>query len=63
MTSISGRPNVGDLVESVESLESFTGQHGHGRYGVNVHSLDPFPGSKTWLGRGATRFTARMVAS
>jgi hypothetical protein len=39
-------PDIGDLVDSQEALERFARQYGPGRYDVNEHSLDPFPGSK-----------------
>ena len=36
---------VGEIVHSVEVLASFTIEHGPGRYDVDEHSFDPFPGS------------------
>jgi hypothetical protein len=39
-------PDVGDILDSIESLEAFARNHGPGRYDVDEHSLDPFPGSK-----------------
>jgi hypothetical protein len=38
--------DVGDSIESIESLKAFTRCHGPGRYHVDEHSLDPFPGTK-----------------
>jgi len=35
-------PNVGELVDSIESVEAFARQHGPDRYDVDEHSLDPF---------------------
>jgi hypothetical protein len=43
---ISKGPDVGDLLDSVESLEAFPRDHGSGRSDVDEHSLDPFPGTK-----------------
>ena len=31
---------------SIEALERFARDHGPGRYDVDEHSLDPFPGTK-----------------
>ena len=42
---ISKGPNVGDILDSIESLEAFARNHGPGRYDVDEHSLDPFPGT------------------
>jgi hypothetical protein len=42
---ISIGPDVGDVVDSVESIEAFAPQHGPGRYDVDEHAADPFPGS------------------
>ena len=39
-------PEVGDIVDSVEALESFAREHGPGRYDVDEHALHPFPGTK-----------------
>jgi hypothetical protein len=39
-------PNVGDILDSIESLEAFARGHGPGRYNVDEHSFDPFPGTK-----------------
>ena len=44
---ISNGSDVGELVDSVEGLERFERAHGPGRYDVDEHSLDPFPGSNT----------------
>jgi hypothetical protein len=43
---ISIGPNVGHILDSIESLESFARDHGPGRYHVDDHSLDPFPETK-----------------
>ncbi len=43
---ISKGPDVGDILDSIESLEAFARNHGPGRYDVDEHSLDPFPGTK-----------------
>jgi hypothetical protein len=43
---ISKGPNVGDIIDSVESLEAFARDHGPGRYDVDEHAIDPFPGTK-----------------
>jgi hypothetical protein len=42
---ITKSPEVGDLVDSVDSLNSFAREHGPGRYDVDEHSLDPFSGT------------------
>ena len=39
-------PNVGDILDSIESLEAFARDHGPGRYDVDEHSLEPFAGTK-----------------
>jgi hypothetical protein len=36
---------IGDVVDSVEALPAFARDRGLGRYDVDEHSLDPFPGS------------------
>jgi hypothetical protein len=36
---------VGDILDSVEALQACARDHGPGRYHVDEHSLDPFPGS------------------
>jgi hypothetical protein len=43
---INKSPEVGDIVDSVEALKSFVREHGPGRYNVDEHSSDPFPGTK-----------------
>jgi hypothetical protein len=43
---ISKGPDVGDVLDSIESLEAFAHKHGPGRYHVDEHSLEPFPGTK-----------------
>ena len=39
--------DVGDIVDSIESLQAFARDHGPGRYVVDEHSLEPFPGTKS----------------
>jgi hypothetical protein len=36
--------DVSDIPDSVDVLEAFTQDHGPGRYNIDQHSLDPFPG-------------------
>jgi hypothetical protein len=48
---ISKGPDVGDNLDSSESLEAFAREHGPGRYHVDEHFLEPFPGTKD-LGYG-----------
>jgi hypothetical protein len=43
---ISKGPQVGDIIDSIESLEAFARNHAPARYDVDEHSLDPFPGTK-----------------
>jgi hypothetical protein len=43
---ITKNPFVGELVDSTEAAESFAREHGPGRYQVDEHSLDPFPGTE-----------------
>jgi hypothetical protein len=43
---ITKSPEVGDVVDSVDALKSFAREHGSGRYVVDEHSFDPFPGTK-----------------
>jgi len=43
---ITKSPKVGEIVDSVDALESFARDHGPGRYDVGEHSLDPFPCAK-----------------
>jgi hypothetical protein len=50
---ISKRPHVGGILDSVESLETFARGHGPGRYDVDDHSLDPFPGTRVSASAGA----------
>jgi hypothetical protein len=38
--------DVGALINSIEAVESFARQHGRGRYHLDEHSLEPFPGTK-----------------
>jgi hypothetical protein len=42
---ISKGSDVGDILDSVEALPAFARDHGPGRYDVDEHSLDRFPGS------------------
>jgi hypothetical protein len=42
---ISKGRDVGDILDSVEALETFARSHGKGRYDVDEHFLDPFPGT------------------
>ena len=42
---ISKGPDVGDILDSIEALPEFAREHGPGQYDVDVHSLEPFPGS------------------
>jgi hypothetical protein len=42
---ITRSPEVGDIVDSVDALASFAKEHGPGRYDVDEHCLDPFPGT------------------
>ncbi len=44
--SIAKSPEVGDIVDSVDALQSFAREHGPGRYEVDEHSRDLFPGTK-----------------
>jgi hypothetical protein len=43
---ISNGPSVCEILDSIESLETFVRSHGPSRYQVDEHSLDPFPGTK-----------------
>ncbi|MGO9468101.1 MAG: hypothetical protein ACLQVF_28545 [Isosphaeraceae bacterium] len=43
---ITKSPAVGDVVDSVDALEAFAREHAPGRFDVDEHSLDPFPGTK-----------------
>jgi hypothetical protein len=42
---ITKSPDLGDIVQSVDDLRAFAREHGPGRYNVDEHSLDPFPGT------------------
>jgi hypothetical protein len=44
--SISKGADVGEVLDSVESLEAYARDHGPGRYDVYEHSLEPFPATK-----------------
>jgi hypothetical protein len=39
--------DVGDIVDSIESLQAFARDNCPGRYLVDEHSLDPLPGTKS----------------
>jgi hypothetical protein len=43
---ITKSPEVGDIVNSTEALQLFARAHGPGRYDVDEHTRDPFPGTK-----------------
>jgi hypothetical protein len=43
---ITKSPKDGGIVGSVDALKSFAQEYGPGRYDVDEHSLDPFPGTK-----------------
>jgi len=45
VSRISKGPDVGDFFDSSEALSAFARDHGPGRYDVDEHSLDAFPGS------------------
>jgi hypothetical protein len=53
---ISKGPGVGDLLASVEAIQTFARDHGPRRYDVDEHSLRPCPGTKVsapekgWVG-------------
>jgi hypothetical protein len=36
-------PDVGELVDSIETLEAFARDHGPGHYDVDEHSVDQLP--------------------
>jgi hypothetical protein len=42
---ITKSPDLGDIVHSFDALKAFVRDHGPGRYDVDEHSLDPFPGT------------------
>jgi hypothetical protein len=42
---ISMGPNIGEILDSIESVEAFARSHGPGRCDVDEHSFDPFPGT------------------
>jgi hypothetical protein len=52
VNNITKSPDIGALVESEQALDDFACENGPGRYDVDEHSLDPFPGTKvsarTW---------------
>jgi hypothetical protein len=39
-------PEVGDIGDSLDAFGAFAKRNGPGRYDVDEHSLDPFPGTK-----------------
>jgi hypothetical protein len=39
--------DVGEVVDSIRAVEAFARDNGPGRYHVDEHSADPFPGSKS----------------
>ncbi len=43
---ITKSPEVGEVVDSIEAAETFARDLSPGRYSVDEHSLDPFPGTK-----------------
>ena len=43
---ISKCPDVGNILDSIESLQAFARTQGPGRYDVDEHSLDALPGTK-----------------
>jgi hypothetical protein len=43
---ISKGPGVGEILDSIDSLETFARNHRPGRYDVDEHSFDPFSGTK-----------------
>jgi hypothetical protein len=50
--SISEGPNVGDILDSIESLEAFVRNHGPGRYHVDEIGSDLLPSGHTSRRRG-----------
>jgi hypothetical protein len=44
---VSQGQEVGEVVASIKAVEAFARDHGPGRYHVDEHSADPFPGSKS----------------
>jgi hypothetical protein len=40
-------PEVGDLVDSIRAAEAFARENGPGRYVIDEHAVEPFPGSKS----------------
>jgi hypothetical protein len=46
-------PDVGDILDSIESREAFARSHSPGSYQVDEHSHDPLPGPTSRPGRGA----------
>ena len=53
---ISKGPDVGDFPVSLEALQAFARHHGPGRYDVDEHSLEPFPGTK-----GSPRAWSKLI--
>jgi hypothetical protein len=46
--------DVGDIVDSIESLEAFARDNGPGRYHVDEHAAESLPGSKSSAGAWGT---------
>jgi hypothetical protein len=44
-------PDIRYILDSIGSLDPFAREHGPGRYDVDEHSLDPFPGTNCPQGR------------
>jgi hypothetical protein len=44
---VSKSPEVGEVVDSVQSAEAFARENGPGRYHVDEHAADYLPGSKS----------------
>jgi hypothetical protein len=42
---ISKSSDIGALVDSIEAIKAFARHHGPGRYEVDEHSVNPFPGT------------------
>jgi hypothetical protein len=43
---ISNGPDIGELADSIEDAQAIARNHGPGRYDVDEHRLEPFPGAK-----------------
>jgi hypothetical protein len=44
---VSKSQEVGEVVASIKAAESFACENGPGRYSIDEHAADPFPGSKS----------------